>query len=103
MVGASWPVARVYRNTEYKLKQIAYVNRKAEASQASRNRELSPVDLECRRKRHGKFYEKNSISSRITFAIDTTNNRGWQVSICAALQTIEKVMLQNVWKELDCR
>ncbi|GFW39393.1 hypothetical protein TNCV_1833761 [Trichonephila clavipes] len=37
----------------------------------------------------------------VSFAIDTTNNRGRKVSICAGLQTFDRVMVQNIWNELD--
>ncbi|GFY00176.1 hypothetical protein TNCV_2835331 [Trichonephila clavipes] len=42
------------------------------------------------------------VSKPLSLAIDTTNSRGRQVSICASLQIIDR-MQQNAWDEMDYR
>ncbi|GFU93805.1 hypothetical protein TNCV_1660291 [Trichonephila clavipes] len=63
---------------------------------------LRTTDWECPRKQNGKFYEKAKFQA-VSFAIGTTNNKARQVSICTTLQTIDSVVLPNVWNELDYR
>ncbi|GFU36187.1 hypothetical protein TNCV_191931 [Trichonephila clavipes] len=50
-----------------------------------------------------KILRKEITSQTISFAIDTTVNRGREVCFWAALRTIDRMMLQNVWNKLDYR
>ncbi|GFV17936.1 hypothetical protein TNCV_5108921 [Trichonephila clavipes] len=50
-----------------------------------------------------KNFSKKIKLHAVSFATDSTNNIGRQVSICAALRTIHRVLLKMPWNELDYR